>query len=87
LSNLGSNLVGKGLEQLTQAVPGISRVAVLWQPGAFGGRTEKDMLKEVEVAAPALGVRLQFVEARGLLGNDQGARGCSDCAAKHHADQ
>jgi putative ABC transport system substrate-binding protein len=65
LSNLGSNLVGKGLEQLTQAVPGISRVAVLWQPGAFGGRTEKDMLKEVEVAAPALGVRLQFVEARG----------------------
>jgi putative tryptophan/tyrosine transport system substrate-binding protein len=82
LSNLGSNLVGKGLEQLTQAVPGVSRVAVLWQPGAFGGRTEKDMLKEVEVAAPALGVRLQFVEARGLLGNDQGARGCSDCAAK-----
>ena len=28
-------------------------------------RTEKDMLKEAEVAARALGVRLQFVEARG----------------------
>jgi ABC-type uncharacterized transport system substrate-binding protein len=65
LSNLGSKLVGKGLEQLTQAVPGFSRVAVLWQPGAFGEGTEKDMLKEVEVAAPALGVRIQFVEARG----------------------
>ena len=65
LSNLGSKLVSKGLEQLKQAVPGISRVAVLWQPGAFGERTEKDLLKEVEEAAPALGVRLQFVEARG----------------------
>ncbi|HEV8458500.1 MAG TPA: ABC transporter substrate-binding protein, partial [Methylomirabilota bacterium] len=65
LSNLGPELVGKCLEQLKQAVPGVSRVAVLWQPGAFGERTEKDMLKEAEVAARALGVRPQFVEARG----------------------
>ena len=57
-------LVGKRLELLTQAVPGVSRVAVLWQPGATGERTEKDLLKEAEVAARALGVRLQFVEAR-----------------------
>src|SRR5438132_10409330 len=65
LSQLAPELVGKCLEQLTQAVPGVSRVAVLWQPSAFGGRTEKDMLKEAEVAARALRVRLQFVEARG----------------------
>jgi putative ABC transport system substrate-binding protein len=65
LSQLAPELVGKCLEQLTQAVRGVSRVAALWQPGAFGGRTEKDMLKEAEVAARALGVRLQFVEARG----------------------
>jgi putative ABC transport system substrate-binding protein len=65
LSILGPELVGKGLELLTQALPGVSRVAVLWQPGALGERTEKDMLKEAEVAARALGVRLQFVEARG----------------------
>jgi putative ABC transport system substrate-binding protein len=64
-SNLTPELVGKCLEQLTQAVPGVSRVAVLWQPGALGERTEKDMLKEADVAARALGVRLQFVEARG----------------------
>ena len=64
LTGLGPELVGKGLEQLTQAVPGVSRVAVLWQPGAVGERTEKDMLKGAEVAARALGVRLQFVEAR-----------------------
>src|SRR6266704_5181419 len=33
-SFLAPELVGKGLEQLTQAVPGVSRVAILWQPGA-----------------------------------------------------
>jgi putative tryptophan/tyrosine transport system substrate-binding protein len=65
LSDLTPELVGKCLEQLKQAVPGISRVALLWQPGAFGERTEKDMLKAAEVAARALGVRLQFVAARG----------------------
>jgi putative ABC transport system substrate-binding protein len=65
LSFLAPELVGKRLEQLKQAVPGVTRVAVLWQPGGYGERTEQDMLKEAEVAARALGVRLQFVEARG----------------------
>jgi putative ABC transport system substrate-binding protein len=65
LSILAPELVGKRLELLTQVVPGVSRVAVLWQPGAFGERTEKDMLKGAEVAARALGVRLQVVEVRG----------------------
>jgi putative ABC transport system substrate-binding protein len=62
LSALTPELVGKRLELLTQVVPGVSRVAVLWQPGASGERTEKDVLKGAEVAARALGVRLQFVE-------------------------
>jgi len=65
LSLLFPELVSKCLEQLKQGVPGVSRVAVLWQPGAVGERTEKDILKGAEVAARALGVRLQFVEARG----------------------
>jgi ABC-type uncharacterized transport system substrate-binding protein len=66
LSVLSPELVGKRLELLTQAVPGVSHVAVLWQPGGgLGERTEKDMLKGAEVAARALGVRLQFLEARG----------------------
>jgi ABC-type uncharacterized transport system substrate-binding protein len=58
-------LVGKRLELLKQAVPGISRIAVLQHPGAAAERTEKDLLKAAEVAGRALGVRLQFVEARG----------------------
>src|ERR1700694_1631234 len=65
MSALAPELVGKCLELLKQAVPGVSRVAVLWQPGALGERTDKEMLKGAEVAARALGVRLQFVEARG----------------------
>jgi len=64
LSSVTSDLVGKCLEQLTQVVPGVSRVAVLWQPGGFGERAEKDMQKAAEVAGRTLGVRLQFVEAR-----------------------
>ncbi len=65
LTLFGTELVGKCLEQLTQAVPGVSRVAALWQPGAVPERPEQDMLKAADVAARALGVRLQFVEARG----------------------
>ena len=57
-------LVGKRLELLKLAVPGISRVALLWQPGAVGARTESDLLKGAEVAARALGVQLQFVAIR-----------------------
>ena len=64
LSFLAPELVGKCLEQLKQAVPRVSRVAVLSHPGALGERTEKDMLKRAEVTARGLGVRLQFLEAR-----------------------
>jgi putative tryptophan/tyrosine transport system substrate-binding protein len=56
LSQLAPELVGKRLDLLRQAVPGVGRVAVLWQPGAVGEHTGKDILKEAEVAARALGV-------------------------------
>jgi putative ABC transport system substrate-binding protein len=61
LSFFTPDLVGKHLELLTLAVPGVSRVAVLWQPGERPGR---DMLQGAEVAAQALRVQLQFVEAQ-----------------------
>jgi putative ABC transport system substrate-binding protein len=64
-STLAPELVGKRLEHLKQAVPGVSRVAVLWEPGGLGERTDKDMQKAADVAGRALGLRLQFVEARG----------------------
>ncbi len=71
LSILAPELVGKCLEQLKQAVPGVSRVAVLWQPGAMDERTEKDMLKAADIAARALGMRLHVVEARGPVDIDR----------------
>ncbi len=65
VSFLAPEQVGKRLERLKEAVPGVSRVAVLWQPGDVPETTAKTLLKEAEVAARALGVRVQFVEARG----------------------
>jgi putative tryptophan/tyrosine transport system substrate-binding protein len=65
LSNLSAEVVGKRLEQLKEAAPGVSRVAVLWHQGGSGGRTERDMLKAAEVAARSLGIQLQAVETRG----------------------
>ena len=64
LATISPELVGKGLEQIKQAVPEVTRLAVLWQPGALGERTNKDMLKEADTVARSLRVRLQFVEAR-----------------------
>jgi putative tryptophan/tyrosine transport system substrate-binding protein len=79
-SLLAPELVGKSLEQLKQAVPGVSRVAVLWQPGALGERTDKEMVKGADVAARTLGVRPQFVEARGPANFD---RAFSDMTKAH----
>jgi putative ABC transport system substrate-binding protein len=64
LSGIGPELIGKRLELLKQAVPGVDRVAVLRQPVALGERTANDMLKAADVAARALGVQPQFIEAR-----------------------
>ena len=65
LASLGSELVGKRLELLKQAVPGVSRVAVLWLPGALGERTDNEMRTGADVASRAVGEQLQFVEVRG----------------------
>jgi ABC-type uncharacterized transport system substrate-binding protein len=65
LSFFAPDLIGKRLELLKQAVPGVSRVAALWHPGDYVERMEKDMLTEADRAARALGLRLQVVEARG----------------------
>ncbi len=62
---LGPELVPKRLELLKEAVPGASRVAVLWHPEVYSERTMTDMLKETEGAARTLGVQLQALGARG----------------------
>jgi putative ABC transport system substrate-binding protein len=61
---LAPALVAKRLQLLKEAVPGASRVAVLWHPGLYGEHTMRDMLTEAEVAAQTLAVQLQRLEAR-----------------------
>ena len=55
------DVAGKALQLLTEAVPNLSRVAVLWDPGLPGGR---HYLSVVEAAARTLGLQLQLVEVR-----------------------
>ena len=62
LSTLAPELDGKRLELLKETVPRLSRVAV------FGTSTSPDnaqVLREVELAAGAFGVKLQYLEVRG----------------------
>jgi putative ABC transport system substrate-binding protein len=61
LSTLSPQVVGKRLQLLKEAVPGISRVAVLSDPTV---PTQALSLREAEVAARSLKVQLQVLEAR-----------------------
>jgi len=63
-SLLGPELVGKSLDLLKQAVPGVSRVALLVKPDATPNDTMNQFRKEANVAAQALGMLLQIVAAR-----------------------
>ena len=60
-------LMGKRLELLKEAVPGVTRVAYLWVATALTPRA----LQETETAAHALGVQLQPLEVRAPYPFDQ----------------
>ena len=62
LTFLGPELASKRLDLLKQALPGASRIAALWHPGAFSERTTREMLQVTEAAARTLAVELQVVE-------------------------
>jgi putative tryptophan/tyrosine transport system substrate-binding protein len=62
LSTLSPELSGKRLALLREALPGASRVAVLFNPADAAKALD---LREMQVAARALGVQLQTLEVRG----------------------
>ncbi len=62
-SAMYADLAGKQLELLKETVPRVSRVAVLWNPANAAWQAQ--MLKATQVAAPALGLRVELLEARG----------------------
>lgn len=61
LTHLAPELGGKRLELLKDIVAQLSRVAVLTDPGTGGHGPQ---IKELEVAAPALGLQLRPMEVR-----------------------
>jgi putative ABC transport system substrate-binding protein len=62
LSSLAPELSGKRLELLKEVVPGMTRVAVLWNPA---NPANASVWKETQAAARALGLQLQSQEVRG----------------------
>jgi putative ABC transport system substrate-binding protein len=62
LSQLSPELSGKRLEILKELIPKLSRVAVL---GSSSTATTAQVLKEMERAAAALKVQLQFIDVKG----------------------
>ena len=71
LTFLATELVGKRLALLAEAVPAIRRVAVLWQPGAYAETTTNEMRQQLEVAAKRLNVQVQQVDVRRPDGLDE----------------
>ena len=63
VSKLTRELSGKRLELLTQVVPKISRVGVLWDPNSQ--ISMPTVFKDYEAAARALKIQLQSLEVRG----------------------
>ena len=61
-SMMSPDLVAKQLEILKEAVPKVSRVAVLWNPANAGNAPQ---VRHAQDAAGALGVRLQSLGAKG----------------------
>ena len=79
LSNLGPELSGKRLEILREILPKLSRVAVF---GTSTNPGNAQALKETEVAAGALGVKLQYIDVVSPKEIETAFR----AASKGHAD-
>jgi len=62
LSLMTQELEGKRLELLKEALPHVSRVAVLWNAG--NPASSPDTLREIEATARVLGLQLQFLSVR-----------------------
>jgi len=57
-------LTAKRLQLLKEAVPSVTRVGILWQPGTLTAAKFQDVLNHAHAVASTLGVQLQTFEAR-----------------------
>ena len=67
LTTMSGDLAPKRLELVKQTLPGLSTLAVLWNAG---NPTATRFFKDMEVAAPQLGLRLQALGVRGARPDD-----------------
>jgi putative ABC transport system substrate-binding protein len=79
LSSLVAELNGKRLEILKEVVPTLSRVAVL---GTSANPGNVQQLRETELAAKAMGLKLQYLDVR----TSKDLETAFQAAAKEHAD-
>jgi putative tryptophan/tyrosine transport system substrate-binding protein len=79
LSAVTNELIGKWMELLKQAVPGVSRIAFLFKQDSMSDHVREVTLQEADISARALGVQLQIVEAKGPADFD---RAFSDMSEK-----
>ena len=63
ITEMMPELTPQRLKLLTQIVPTISRVAILWQPGTLSQDGFRQMLNDTQATARSLGVQIQIVEA------------------------
>jgi putative ABC transport system substrate-binding protein len=70
IASLSRNLRKQGLELLKETVPGISRVAILWNSE---GRASATPLKDYEAVASSRRIQLQSLEVRGQAPDLEGA--------------
>jgi putative ABC transport system substrate-binding protein len=80
LTTLSGDLGPKRLEVLKETLPGLTRVAVLWNAG---NATATRFFKDMESAAPQLGIRLQALGVRGAKSDD--VQSAVDSAARERA--
>jgi putative tryptophan/tyrosine transport system substrate-binding protein len=79
LSNFGSDLSGKRLELLKETIPKLSRVVALGTSTSAGNA---QALRETELAAGALALKLQYLDVRGPKDIEAAIR----TARKEHAE-
>ncbi len=70
VTNLSPDLSGKRFELLKEIVPGVIRIAVLWDPE---GPVPLLAFKETQEAARAMGLQIQSLEVRGPKPDIEGA--------------
>ena len=63
LSNLAGDLIGKRMQLLKEAIPGVTRVAVLTHPGSATPKTDRDYATEAQAAGRSLGSAVQLIDA------------------------